>query len=186
MVSTHDPRLILPSGYLCIKYGLNFPVPCINISDPYTQRMLTSVLKPALVHSMLAYKELVKSDPEAAEKTLSADLRREIASKSEGEPLSLYGGFFGPLYDISNSFGNIVLRDGTSVSYESSRSATVPQKGFLEGSSNVVIPMESGRRLPITPDKFYWFDLNSERMVSKEAENGAVIEIQEPAKTEDP
>jgi hypothetical protein len=179
LVKAHfDPRLILPPTHVCIKYHLNDSIPCINLSDTRTQRMLEPYLKPALIELLQAYKEELKSYPET-EKLLPTFLVDEIRNKREGEALSVPAGILGEVYAISQPLGNIILAENITMSYHSARLGSVLNEEFTRNSQNLAIPTTGGQKINMEPLELYSFNPESKRIVSTKAEDGAKIGVPE-------
>jgi hypothetical protein len=171
-----DPSVLLPKSKAVMVYTTKPGIEYWDCSEglPELEFVIREELKRLRENLSCIVKD---APPQVVEEYVTPEMIWELRKSSSGSAFPLSCALSMPKYSISAPLGTICLQSNTGVLFPSARDSVVPVREYMGGAKNIVLPMNCGIQLPLTPETLYTFDAGKLEGVKLFDSNGKPIKI---------
>lgn len=137
-----------------------------SCSDVTSCHELELVLRPQLLDLKDILAQVYKDAPDHEKRKILTPLAEREIRASSSSPLSMECALTLGDYSVSSAIGNTALGQNLGVLFRSARADVLSSPEYMEGGSNLVIPMFGGQPVDLQPKRIYTFEPSKRAVVS--------------------
>lgn len=171
-----EPSTIFPSTKILIEYEPASPLLTYSPFDDVREleMVLSDELELVTDHLLCIYSDAPQSE---RDKWITERIARELDTMraTRRKKLDLESLLEHPQYIFSAPLGNAILAADVGLSWSSVRGDVVPQMAFLEGSQNLVLPVQADLSTGLLAVRLHHFDSSNRKFISEPADPNSLI-----------